>query len=148
MLDLWQEMMGHHARLDPRFRPRPWPQARKVWATYVREDILSSDRWCALVATKEDKIVGQILGVLRDPPPPFEPRTYGYVTDIVVDPRHRRRGIGRTLFYGLRDWMRQHGADHLQLQVLSRNPGSQAFWRSVGCTDYTDVMWYSFDEEE
>lgn len=80
--------------------------------------------------------------------PVFQPEMYGYVTDIVVDPAARRQGIGRALFAALRGWMRERGADHLRLQVLDRNPASQAFWREMGCSDYSDMMWYDFQDDD
>ena len=145
MLKLWREMMDFHARWDARFRPGPAPDAEEAWTKYLREDIWTSDRWCLLVAEIDDRLVGQIGGVLRDPPPVFESGTYGYVTDIVVDPQTRRRGVGRALFRGLEAWFHERGVSHLELQVLRRNPASQAFWRAMGCTDFIDKLWYELE---
>jgi ribosomal protein S18 acetylase RimI-like enzyme len=146
MLRLWREMMDFHADWDDRFRPKPSPEAEQAWAKYLRDDIWDSDRWCVLVAEEEDsKLVGQIAGGLREPAPVFEPESYGYITDIVVDPDARRRGIGRALFRALEDWFREQGATHLELRVLASNPASQAFWRAMGCSDYSDIMWYDLE---
>jgi len=146
MLTLWREMMDFHARSDARFQPGPTPVAEEAWTQYLRQEIWSSDAWCALVAEVEGRIVGQIVGALRDPAPVFEPGTYGYITDIVVDPETRRRGVGRALFRALEAWFHERGASHLELQVLERNSTSQAFWRAMGCTDYSDNMWYDLEE--
>ncbi|MGD2176922.1 MAG: GNAT family N-acetyltransferase [Anaerolineae bacterium] len=147
MLRLWREMMDFHARCDARFRPRPLPEAEQAWTKYLREDIWDSDRWCILVAEADDALVGQIGGELREAVPVFEPRTYGYITDIVVDPAARRRGIGRALFKALEEWFRGRGAADLQLQVLESNPAAQAFWRAMGCSDYSDILWYDLEAE-
>ena len=145
MLTLWREMMDFHAQWDSRFRPGSFPAAEEAWANYVREDIWGNDRWCVLVAEADNQIVGQILGVLRDPPPVFEPKTYGYITDIVVHPDVRQKGVGKALFKTLEAWFRERGVSHLELQVLGRNPASQAFWRAMGCTDFIDKMWYELE---
>jgi ribosomal protein S18 acetylase RimI-like enzyme len=145
MLRLWREMMDFHAHWDDRFRPKPSPEAEQAWANYLREDIWGSDKWCVLVAEEKGKLVGQIAGELREWAPVFEPQTYGYVTDIVVDPDARRRGIGGALFNALEAWCRERGATHLQLQVLVSNPASQAFWREMGCSDYSDILWYDLE---
>jgi ribosomal protein S18 acetylase RimI-like enzyme len=145
MLKLWREMMDFHAHWDARFRPKPSPEAEQAWANYLRGDIWGSDRWCVFVAEEAGRLVGQIAGELREPAPVFESQTYGYVTDIVVDPDARRRGIGKALFAALEEWFREEGAAHLQLQVLDSNPASQAFWRAMGCSDYTDILWYNVE---
>ena len=146
MLRLWREMMDFHARWDARFRPGRAPDAEDAWTKYLRQEIWGSDKWCALVAEQNGDVVGQIMGVLRNPVPVFEPGTYGYVTDIVVDPQVRRRGVGKALFQSLEAWFLERGASHLELQVLEHNPASQAFWRAMGCTDFSDNMWYDLEE--
>jgi len=145
MLRLWREMMDFHAHWDARFQPKPSPVAEQAWADYLREEILGSDTWCVFVAERERKLVGQTLGELRKRAPVWLPQTYGYVTDIVVDPDGRREGIGSVLFSALKDWFRERGATHLELQVLARNPASQAFWRAMGCNEYSNTMWYDLE---
>ncbi len=145
MSRLWREMMDFHACQDTRFRPKPSPEAEMVWTRYLRQDILPSDRWCAFVAEEEGQLIGQILGELRKTVPVFESDRYGYVTDIVVDPRARRRGIGRALFGALRTWFAEHGASHLELRVLDNNRISQAFWRAMGFTDCAHMLYCDLD---
>lgn len=145
MLRLWREMMDFHASRDPRFRPMASPEGENAWASYLRKDILGSDTWCALVAERDGRLLGQILGELREPAPVFQPATYGYVTDIVVESGARRAGVGRSLFEALREWMVDRGAAYLRLQVLSSNEASQSFWRAVGCADHSDILWYDLE---
>ena len=145
MLQLWREMMDFHAAHDPRFRPKASPEGERAWANYLREDIFGQATWCVLVAEEDGKLLGQILGELREPAPVFQPESYGYVTDIVVDPEARRAGVGQALFDALRQWMVDRGASCLRLQVLCSNEASQAFWRSVGCTDHSDILWYDLE---
>jgi ribosomal protein S18 acetylase RimI-like enzyme len=147
MLRLWREMMDFHARVEPRFRPAPPPTGEQAWEKYVRGNILGSDDWCVFVAEAGGRLVGQIMGNLREQIPVFEPGRYGYVTDVVVDPASRRSGVGRALFEALREWMRKRGAPHVQLQVAHNNPASQAFWREMGCTDFMHTLWYDLEAE-
>ena len=138
MLPLWNEMMAFHAALDPRFQPVPdgdtyWAKATSAW---IREDDS-----CVLVAEAEGRIVGYIVGMMHENPPVLLPPLYGFVSDICVAPEWRQRGVGRRMFAALKEWFRQHGADHVELRVAHNNPISQAFWRAVGCQDYMDSMW-------
>ncbi len=145
MLRLWREMMDFHARVEPRFRPLPSPAGEQAWREHLSRDVWGSEDWCVFVAEVDGKIVGQIMGMLRDAVPVFEPGRYGYVTDVVVDPAVRRSGVGQALFEALRAWFCERGVSCLQLQVAHNNPASQAFWRAMGCTDYMDTMWYDLE---
>jgi ribosomal protein S18 acetylase RimI-like enzyme len=145
MLRLWREMMDFHARVEPRFRPLPHPKGEQAWEKHLREDIWGNENWCVFVAEGQNGLVGQIMGVMRDVVPVFEPGQLGYVTDVVVDPAVRRSGVGRALFEALEAWFRQRGVSFLQLMVAHNNRTSQSFWRAVGCTDYMDVLWYDLE---
>ena len=147
MLRLWREMMDFHAWLEPRFRPLPPPAGEQAWEKHLREHVWGNEDWCVFVAEADGRLVGQIMGMLRDQVPVFEPERYGYVTDIVVHPAARRSGMGRALFEALKVWFRERGVSHLQLQVAHDNPVSQAFWRAMGCTDYMDTLWYDLEAE-
>lgn len=147
MLRLWREMMDFHVRYEPRFRPLPSPEGERAWERYMREDVLGHKDWCVLVAESEGRLIGQMMGQLRDPYPIFEPGRYGYVSGVVVDPAARRSGVGRALFEALKAWFRERGVTYLQLMVAHHNPVSQAFWREMGCTDYMDILWYDLETQ-
>jgi ribosomal protein S18 acetylase RimI-like enzyme len=147
MLRLWREMMDFHAQAEPRFRPKPSPAGEQAWERYLREDVWGNERWCVLVAEEDKRLIGQIMGTLRNTVAVFEPEQYGYVTDIVVDPEGRRRGVGAALFEALKAWFLERGASHLRLQAAHNNQASQAFWRAMGCEDYTDLLWYDLEAE-
>lgn len=141
MLRLWREMMDCHARMEPRFRLLPPPAGEQAWEKHLRESIWGNEEACVFVAEVDGQVVGQMLGVLRDPYPVFEPGRYGYVTDVAIDPAARRSGVGRALFEALKAWFRERGVSYLQLMVAHNNPVSQAFWRVLGCADYMDILW-------
>ena len=145
MLRLWREMMDFHARVEPRFRPLSPPAGEQAWERHMHQDVWGSEDCGVFVAESGGRLVGQIIGVLRDPYPVFEPGRYGYVTDIVVDPSTRRGGVGRALFEVLKAWFRERGASNIQLAVAHNNPVSQAFWRAMGCTSYMNTLWYDME---
>ena len=138
LLDLWEELMRYHARLDRRFRAtvdarEPFRETLEQWMADESKQVL--------VAESEGKMIGYTIGHLAENPPIFELRHYGHVSDICVAPEWRRKGIGRKLFGALRNWFRQHGLSVLQLSVAARNPVSQAFWRQMGFEEFTHKMW-------
>jgi len=138
VLDLWQEMMDYHARLDKRFQPAA--DGRVHFRQAVQEWMLD-DLWRVLVALDGDEVVGYIIGHLADNPPVFETRHYGFISDICVATDWRRSGVGRQLFAAIRDWFRRHGITVIQLNVAALNPVSRAFWRKMGFQDYLNRMW-------
>jgi len=147
MLRLWREMMDFHAQVEPRFRPLPSPVGEQAWEKHLRENVWGNDDWCVFVAEADGELIGQIMGVVRDPVPVFERKRYGYVTDIFVAPAARRSGVGQALFKELKAWFCERAVSHLQLQVAHNNSVSQTFWRAMGCTDYMDVFWYDLEAE-
>jgi ribosomal protein S18 acetylase RimI-like enzyme len=62
------------------------------------------------------------------------PRVPGraYFTAAWIDPRYRRRGLGRHLVEEAVAWSGLHGADHLKLWVDDTNPAAAAFYRALG----------------
>jgi ribosomal protein S18 acetylase RimI-like enzyme len=140
IIDLWWEMMDFHACVDARFRPLPRTEAVKAWEKHLRADILGQEGWRVLLAEDNGRVVGMMIGSLRDPYPVFEQEPYGFVADAVVAPGARRKGVARMLFEALKAWFREQGVSHIQLEVGHLNATSQAFWRAMGCTGYMDVM--------
>jgi ribosomal protein S18 acetylase RimI-like enzyme len=139
ILLLWNELMDYHAALDARFQPAPG--AEENWAEILL-DWLQDDDACVLVADAGGKLVGFIIGLVRENPPVLLPPKYGLVTDICVDPGWRRQGIGGRLFEALIVWFREKELFVVQLSVAHRNPVSQAFWRAMGCADYLERLWF------
>lgn len=66
---------------------------------------------------------------------------FGYrawVEDLAVDPRRRGQGIGKRLLEGAREWARERGATHLELDSAESRAGAHRFyereqpsWRSI-----------------
>jgi ribosomal protein S18 acetylase RimI-like enzyme len=139
ILSLWNELTDYHVALDARFQPAPG--AEESWAEILL-DWLQSDDACVLVADAGGKLVGFIIGLVRENPPVLLPPKYGLVTDICVDPGWRQEGIGRRLFEALKGWFRDKDLFVIQVSVAHCNPVSQAFWRAMGCEDYLDRLWF------
>lgn len=55
-----------------------------------------------------------------------------YFTAAWIDPRYRRRGLGRQLVDAAIAWAAAHGADHLRLWVDDTNPAAAEFYRALG----------------
>jgi ribosomal protein S18 acetylase RimI-like enzyme len=55
-----------------------------------------------------------------------------WFTAAWIDPRYRRRGLGRELVETALAWAAERGADHLRLWVDDTNPAAAEFYRALG----------------
>jgi ribosomal protein S18 acetylase RimI-like enzyme len=138
LLDLWQEMMNYHARLDPRLTPAA--DGRQAFRLTL-ERWMGDSEWRVLIAQAGGQVVGYIIGHVAEINPVLAKPDYGYVTDICVSPQWRRHGVGRRLFKAVRSWFRQRRLATVQLNVAALNATAQAFWRAMGFGDYMNRLW-------
>ena len=138
ILPLWREMMEHHHALDSRFQPDPAGAATFDQALL---DWLQNPNILILVADAGSELIGFAVGIDRENPPVLLPPRYGYITDMAVTAAHRRQGVARALLADLTDWFTKRGLASIRLNVAHFNPQSQGFWRAMGFTDYTEILW-------
>ena len=55
-----------------------------------------------------------------------------WVEDLAVDPELRSRGIGSRLLAAARDWARERGASHLELDSGEKRPDAHRFYEREG----------------
>lgn len=55
-----------------------------------------------------------------------------HITAVAVDPRRRRRGLGRRVLEGLLEEGRQRGAERATLEVASGNDAARGLYRALG----------------
>jgi ribosomal protein S18 acetylase RimI-like enzyme len=68
---------------------------------------------------------------------PDEDQTpYAYISDLIVLPRYRRRGIGRALLDRAEALVRSSGAKVLRGGVLAKNEPAARLYRSAGFAGY------------
>ena len=89
------------------------------------------------VSEEEGAVVGFVGVLARVVPEPDETQAYAYVSDLVVLPAYRRRGIGRALLERAEAYARGEGARVLRVGVLAKNEAAARLYRSLGFGDYT-----------
>lgn len=139
ILDLWDEMMEEHQRQDARIHLTGGALA--AYRAYVSYHMASSDACVMVAEDAEDGIIGFCLMVINRNLPMFEPERYGYLSDLTVSRRWRRRGIGRALVGEVRTWLRQRRIDSIQLQYYDHNDTGGAFWRAMNFKPFYTRMW-------
>ena len=77
--------------------------------------------------TEGDAVCAKALAFLSAKVPAL-----AHMSGVWVDPRYRRRGLGRGLVAGACQWAASKGAQRLQLWVDDTNPAGVAFYLSLG----------------
>jgi GNAT superfamily N-acetyltransferase len=107
----------------PGSRPGLWDERRAAIA--LRQAIASHDA-TVLVADAGGRLVG-ICTAYQD----IHSVRFGYrawVEDLAVDPEHRSAGIGKRLLDAAKDWARERGATHLELDSADTRPDAHRFY--------------------
>jgi GNAT superfamily N-acetyltransferase len=118
----------------PGSKPAAWDPKRAAVA--LRQAIESHDA-CVLVAEAED---GNLVGFCTAYQDLHSVR-FGYrawIEDLAVDPARRSAGIGKALLDAAKDWARERGATHLELDSGEARTDAHRFyerehpsWRSI-----------------
>jgi GNAT superfamily N-acetyltransferase len=112
----------------PGTRPPAWDPKRAAVA--LRGAIDSHDA-AVLVAEAADGELMGICTVYQD----LHSVRFGYrawVEDLAVHPEHRSRGIGKALLDAAKQWARERGATHLELDTAETRLDSQRFYEREG----------------
>ncbi len=138
IVELWMGMMREHQAMDSHIRLAE--NAAEHYRSYLRMN-LSAAAALVLVASEGDRPVGFTLAMLCPNLPMFEPGEYGYLSDMVVLPSHRDRGIGEQMLERARAWFRKRGVSCLQLQVYGNNDAGRRFWARAGFEGFLSRLW-------
>jgi ribosomal protein S18 acetylase RimI-like enzyme len=65
-----------------------------------------------------------------------DPAEYAYISDVLVLPNHRGKGVGRRLLEHAEGFARKSGARILRVSVLARNRDGYDLYRRLGFSDY------------
>jgi len=93
----------------------------------------------SVVIAEVDQTVVGFVGVIArvDPNEPDEEATpYTYISDLVVLPAYRRRGIGTALLRRAESYARDRGMTLLRINVLAKNQVAGQLYRTFGFSDY------------
>jgi GNAT superfamily N-acetyltransferase len=111
----------------PGSRPDAWDERR---AAVALRDAIDSHDACILVADDGGELIG-ICTAYQD----IHSVRFGYrawVEDLAVDPDRRSQGVGQALLGAARDWARERGATHLELDSAEARADAHRFYEREG----------------
>lgn len=133
------ELQEFERALEPRL-PRGPEMAGAYLAVLVERCAKHAGQ--LFVAEVDAAIVGfaAVIGRVGPEAPDEEQSIHTYVSDLVVLPAHRGRGIGRRLLEQAESLARRLGTARLEIGVLSKNEGAARLYRDFGFADFRIFM--------
>ena len=124
-------LVAEHHDFDSRRFIAPMPNLVERYGQFLLSQV-ARDGMLVLVAEREGEVVGYAYAgmegndymALRGPA--------GVLYDLVVDPAHRRQGIGSALMDSALDRLRELGAPRVLLFTADKNHGAQAMFDRAG----------------
>lgn len=101
-----------------------------TWARAAIERTLESERSTIFVTEDEGRLTGLCSACIDLDSVRFGTRCW--VEDLVVDPELRSRGHGKALLDAAKDWGREHGATHLELDSGNARTEAHRFYEREG----------------
>ena len=135
---LWVESMKFHEGLDPVFFGFDIEKADGGKKFIIEQS--KKDSTIMLVAEKDDKILGYLLGEVRNRLPFQKLQMIGYIFDIVVQEKERNKGIGGLLLDNALDFFRGRAVDTIMLSVSEKNTSAISFYKKHKFTTYLHSM--------
>jgi diamine N-acetyltransferase len=104
--------------------------------------LIADENLALLVAEADEKLVGFVHAIVRDPPalPVFVPRRYAIVEGIVVKSEFRNHGTGRILMGQMQEWAIAKGATSIELNVYEFNQAAISFYEELGYRTFSRKM--------
>jgi ribosomal protein S18 acetylase RimI-like enzyme len=97
-----------------------------------------SDDVIGLIAYDEDWPCGFVMGLVGsfvNGSMDWECRDRVTIARTWVDPKARRKGVGKALTNTVKDWACEKGVERLELQVTENNEAAKSFYKYLGFTD-------------
>ena len=124
-------LVSAHHDFDPQRFMAPMPQTPRRYASFIGSQ-LEEPSVVVLVADDDGAVIGYTYAgveghdymALRGPA--------GVLYDIVVDPEHRGRGVGRMLLDATSAFLQSRGAPRVVLSTAARNEGAQRLFERAG----------------
>ncbi len=124
-------LVAEHHQFDPERFIAPVPDMPRLYGEFLESQARGTDRF-VLVAERDGSVIGYVFAgmegadymVLRGPA--------GAVYDLVVDPAHRRQGIGRLLLEAALENLAERGAPRAVLSTAEKNSTAQRLFEQLG----------------
>jgi len=130
VMKLWKEGLDYHAALSKTDFALD-EDAPRFWMKSFEESLKHPDVKL-IVAVKNRAIIGYLLGQAHRRPRYFKTKRCGFIGELAVIEKERRKGTGNLLLKAFLEWADQKDLPYVNLFVDSRNLAGQGFWKKAG----------------
>jgi len=124
-------LVAAHHDFDSRRFLAPTSRTKDAYAAYLGSQ-LDEPESAVLVADESSDVIGYAYVALESYDYMALRGPAGVLHDIIVDPEHRRGGVGRQLFEAALEFVHSRGLEQIVLATAERNEAAQRFFASVG----------------
>lgn len=125
------------------FTAEKWPTLYRSWDEYELVHLFGTDGEYCLVAEANEKVIGFALGTLMEKY--RSPWRYGWLLWLGVDPKWKRRGIGRRLVRRLTEIFIEKNARMILVDTDAENHDALAFFRRERFGNEIDHVYLSLN---
>lgn len=123
------DLLRYHQKLNKYFTPA---KDAKIFLNGFLRKCVRSKKFCVLVASSGDVIVGYGIAGLSSRPPIFKNQKIGFIYDLYVQEKYRRSGVGKIILLAMYDWFRENDIKDVELSVQAINDSGNSFWDKEG----------------
>ena len=124
-------LVEEHYDFDPRRFLAARPRTPADYASFMSAQLEDPDM-TVLVADENGDVVGYAYAAVEGHDYMALRGPAGVLHDVVVDPEHRGRGVGRLLLDAALQFLRSRGAPRVVLSTAARNEAAQRLFASAG----------------
>lgn len=139
LVQLWQDIMHERATMDVRVRLAE--NASEHWSVQLQMWLGATDAQ-VLVADKQAKIIGFLVGTIQERPLYYYQQRLGLVEELAIDGHAHQGGVGTALLASITSWFKDQQVDLVESTVMHLHPMAQAFWRANGAAEVMTTFWY------
>jgi len=118
-------LLKYHQKFDKYFSPSK--NADKFLKSFQKKCIYSKNYYL-IVSILDGKINGYALAGLSSRPPIFKDRKVGFIYDVYVEEKFRKRGIGKELLEEMFNWLKSNKIKNVELSVHAMNALGNKVW--------------------
>jgi ribosomal protein S18 acetylase RimI-like enzyme len=124
-------LVEEHYDFDPRRFLPARPGTREGYASFISTQLEDPDK-AVIVADDKGNVVGYAYAAVEGYDYMALRGPAGVLHDIIVDPEHRSRGVGRLLLEAALEFFRSRGVPQVVLSTAERNEAAQRLFASMG----------------
>ena len=129
ILPLWRQLSDMHSDIEPMFKIVE--NAEEKFAEYLNL-ILTKEQFFIFVATENAEVAGYVIITLSTTPEIFVLKRRMYIQDMIVSPKHRRKGVGKKLMDAVMAVAEDKPIEKMDMLVAVKNEKGNEFWKAMG----------------